>query len=227
MPTSDAIDRLYKSIEKKYTFSFPLEYRTMGEQGWITARLPMDSTSFAKAGNNYLWLNDMEWYSLNQIAEFRFHRHGEPYLPNLVPFAFTGGGDYWCWQTDHEMRVLACTRDCYDGIIYAPNFASALFRQALDYASEHVGHEVAKGTFPSLKAFLVRWSTDFKLIFPAKWCEILHNLSLRDPYGWRQTLPNGRTVDVFSILPDDERGQIEKAEFNCPDMDKSIRWMCL
>jgi len=127
MPSVNPEERLYSKIEKRFKFSFPSEYREMRKLDWMTLVRPVNPETFKTPGRNYLWINDMEWYSLEEIAKFEFADYCAPYLPNLVPFAFTGGGDDWCWQTDHGMRVLYCAHDCYDGEIYAPDFRSALF----------------------------------------------------------------------------------------------------
>ena len=103
---SDA--QLYARIHERFGFEIPAVYRQMRDRGWMTLKGLAHVLDFL-SGNGYLWMNDMEWHPLKDIADFRFGDYCEPYLPGLVPFAFTGGGDQWCWQADvrpSEARVF-------------------------------------------------------------------------------------------------------------------------
>ena len=131
-------DALYQSIAQRYGFHLPDEHREMSARGFFKLDHPSHASEFTSLANSYLWLNDMEWYSLQEIADFTFPDIYEPHLPNLVPFAFNGAGDYWCLQTDKTdergTRVLLCPHDYALARIYAPSFPAALYRQVLEYA---------------------------------------------------------------------------------------------
>jgi len=126
-------EALYNAIAARYGFAIPDEYRRLESRGLFTLSAAAHASTFYRP-DSYLWLHDMEWYSPQAILDFEF----EPYhLPGFVPFAFTGGGDYWCWHPAHADRrgahVLCCCHDCELATIYAPNFHTALYRQILDF----------------------------------------------------------------------------------------------
>jgi hypothetical protein len=60
----------------------------------------------------------------------------------LVPFAFTGGGDSWCWNLNcpagigNDYQVLCCRHDEDAADIYAPTLPDGIYRLALDWASD-------------------------------------------------------------------------------------------
>jgi len=160
-------EHLYTAISQRFGFSLPDEYRRLESRGLLTLTAPAHASQFTKPGT-YLWLNEMEWYSLEKIAEFKFW---PDQLPGFVPFAFTGGGDDWCWQpefTDSRgTRVVCCWHDSNMATVYAPDFASALFRQVIEFCSTTDDDEL------DVPAFLRRWAIDLAPIFPTRWCEQL------------------------------------------------------
>ena len=194
-------DILYKAIATRYGFVVPDEYRRLAARGLFTLSTPASASAFHEPGS-YLWLHQMEWYSLQEIADFRF----QPFhLPGFVPFAFTGGGDYWCWQpeyTDHRgTRVVCCYRDCEFAAVYAPNFHTALYRQILEFCRSS-----ADDAHVEPSAYLRRWATDLAEIFPASWCARLHQLA-DDPARSRQA------------------SAAEQADISFDLMDTEVRWM--
>jgi hypothetical protein len=135
-------EELFRRIEERYVFALPEEYRRLEARGLFALSNPAHASDSYEPGS-YLWLNDMEWYSLQQIADFEFQSY---HLPGFVPFAFSGGGDYWCWQpVNTDLRgtpVLCCFRDYEFATIYAPNFQSAIYRQILDFCKSSNNHDL-------------------------------------------------------------------------------------
>lgn len=213
-------EELYRAIEERHGFSLPPEYRRMHARGFLTLDRPAHASEFAEAGSGYLWLNDMEWYPLAEIATFAFPHFCEPHLPHLVPFAFTASGDYWCWQTDQTdergTRVLLCPHDYTLATIHAPNFAAALYRQALSYACYYADFDQDR---PQNRAFLNRWATDLACVFPAAWCQNLKDLAGRTPVAWTD-----RFAAHESFLTPDEMKQIEERDIAFPELDVEIPW---
>src|SRR6516164_5067104 len=80
---------IFRQIEQRYGFSVPTEYRLMSERGWFDF-----DDARNRVGPDYLWLYDMEWLDPAGIRDHEFPEYCEP---GFVPFAFTGGGDHWCW----------------------------------------------------------------------------------------------------------------------------------
>jgi hypothetical protein len=217
-------ETLYARIAERFSFSLPAEYRRLRERGWLAVNQPPVPVS-TEPGDGYLWMNEMEWYPLEEIAEFRFPDYGEPYLPGLVPFAFTAGGDYWCWQArsgvSDNPRVLLCPHECEDGEIYAPNFSAALFRQCLDFANQVPDSGLME--IEEARAHLRRWSRDLAAIFPPGWCAILADLAARPQRDWSDRWRQPRR----SLLSAQELQEVETRELAFPEMGTEIRWMAL
>ena len=219
-------DLLYAQIKERFAFDLPAEYRAMRKRGLMTLELPAgpEVNNSTVPGDGYLYLYDMEWYSLEQIASFKFR--GPCQLLPLVPFAFTGTGDYWCWQVDasdqHGTRVLFCPHDYELATIHAPNFAAALYRQALWYVSLIVdGQHIS---FAQGQAELRRWSVDLAVALPSAWCQVLAELAERTPYAWSHCWGRA-TQKQTSFLSPAERKQIETRDLQFEEMDAEFCWM--
>jgi hypothetical protein len=212
--------QIYERIAKRFAYELPKEYRSLHERGWLTLDRPASSIS-ATPGDGYLFMHEMEWYGLEEIATFDFPEFYRPHLQGLVPFAFNGAGDYWCWQCDktdeHGTRVLLCYHDTGSAVIFAPNFETALYRQALAYAtywvgSDHVGLDEGR-------AYLHRWAIDLAAIFSPGWSKVISDLSTRQPVEWRDR--QGRHT---TLLSPEERRHIEVRDAKFNEMDSEIIW---
>jgi hypothetical protein len=211
-------DEFHALIQARFHWEIPAEYRLMHERGWLTLDRPASQIS-TKPGDGYLWLNDMEWYELEEIAEFEFPDYCRPHLQGLVPFAYNGAGDYWCWntlgQSEGHTPILLCPHDYMLATIYAPHFPAALYRQALVYAYWiGWGAHVAEG-----KAYLHRWATDFTSLMPTAWCKTLESLTSRDLVEVVE-----RRQGLQTLLPNEERQAIEARDLNFADLDKEVCW---
>lgn len=191
----------YNALLVRYGFTVPKEYCQLEGRGLFRIASPCRASDFYEPGS-YLWLHDMEWYSLQDIAGFKFESY---HMAGFVPFACTAGGDYWCWQPAHTdergTRVLCCHRDSEFATVYAPNFQTALFRQTLDFcrsSTDDMDIDVA--------AFLHRWSIDLAEVFPASWSAHLLRLG---------SAPNRHELAT----------EIEKTEIAFEQMDSEVRWM--
>lgn len=100
-------------------FIFSQIYEKMREKGY-----------FDVSNENYLWLNEMEWVSPKEVLEAVATK-------NIIPFAFTGGGDDWVFFKENtgEYAIGICYACEPEGLHYAKNFEDALFRQILDFVS--------------------------------------------------------------------------------------------
>jgi hypothetical protein len=172
-------------------------------------------------GDGYLYMHEMEWYGLQEIAAFEFDDYYQPHLSGLVPFAFNGGGDKWCWQADKTddrgTRVLLCYHDTGSAVVFAPNFQAALYRQALEYAHGWVGREYV--SLVEGRAYLHRWSVDLAAIFPPAWCNVLAELATRTPVEWSDLGERDTT-----LLTPEERRLIERRDIQFDEMDSEIPW---
>lgn len=118
-------------------------------------------------------------------------------------------------QTERGTRVLLCERDSCDATIYAPCFASALYRQALAlgvYILPDFGTDDTRG-------FLRLWARSLSVIFPPEWCQTLEDIAGRPVSQWTQ----GRMVNQCLINPYELR-VIERRDLQFAEMDQEIPW---
>jgi hypothetical protein len=114
------------AIERHYNAILPDAYKLWAAKGYLTLSSP-----------HYLWVWEAEWIQLKEMPGYDFSTF--PHIPGLIPFAFTGAGDHWCWHMEvptapGEYRVLNCVHDSYMAEVYAPNFAGWFYRTCLEYA---------------------------------------------------------------------------------------------
>jgi len=200
---------LYAEIERRFGFAVPEEYRRMRERGW-----------FDSSKSTYLWLYEMEWMSLRDICGgdrlfFQFAKSG------LVPFAFTGGGDHWCWYpqytADGVAPVVECPRDSEVGRFYAPSFLGAIYRQILDFACS----QIAPAEESEARQHLMRWRDDLGPLMPGNWREAVANL---------QSAPL-RTAESISaragkmLLTPDENEILVRRDLAFDHLDEEFQWM--
>ena len=131
-------------------------------------------------GDHYLWFNDMEWDQPDDLRTFKFasyHKSG------FVPFAHAANGDYWCWYPAMEEQgaipVLLCPHDYSDADLFAPDFASALYHHAVQYAAETGQDDDQRD------AMLKRWAVELGPLWPAKWRDQVERLA-GGPTAWSE-----------------------------------------
>ena len=83
---------------------------------------------FDLASAHYLWVPEAEWCGADwQLPSYGVHIGG------LVPFAFSGAGDGWCFWGDGE--VLFCLHDEDEALVYAPHFLAWFYRRCLEFVA--------------------------------------------------------------------------------------------
>ncbi|HEY1685511.1 MAG TPA: hypothetical protein VGG19_12165 [Tepidisphaeraceae bacterium] len=212
MPSSPSI---YLQIKHRYGFNIPADYRYMDEKGWFEAEV-----GIKYGGPNYMWVNDMEWLTPNEIRDYT--RLDEWTKPGFAPFAISAGGDHWCWYTPASTNCVApvvlCPRDYYVGEFYAPNFIGSLYRQMLEYVI-YCDPEVET----EIRAHLKRWQECFAPLFPARWIETLSRLH-DTPIAIRDITGSGEHWKP-SLLSSDDYHAIVDRDLAFDMLDKEIRWM--
>lgn len=107
----------------------PKLYQRMNDIGYT------DTTS-----QNYLWLNEIEWMTVEKIL-----KHPQSIVADipLIKFAFNGRGDSWCWKWDDKNEPGVCFCETVEdyGTYYANNTSDAILRQIIEYcASANFGY---------------------------------------------------------------------------------------
>jgi hypothetical protein len=210
---------LYRDIEARYGFSLPAEYRHMKERGWF------DSTTntmpyFNPTGQSYLWMNEMEWMPLHSIRAFEFPGYCKP---GFIPFAFTGGGDHWCWYPEYATNgvtpVVLCPHDDMMAEFYAPDFLGSVYRQMLDFAASNLDEKDE----PLARQHLKRWHDDLGPMFPASWRATIAKLQTAPVQSWEVgKLTKFKQVGLLS--PREYRLIVER-DLPFDKLDETFQWM--
>ena len=152
-------------------FEWPSAYRKLHEQGMFDK---------SKDDSGYLWLNDMEWMSADELASYE----PEPtQCVETVPFAYTGGYDLWAFidpVDDNRFPVGFCPRGDNEGIFYAPSFEGALFRQVLEFTSSCNFEPLEEGgsffTLEDARRQLSLWRNQLNFLFHPEWVDVIDHL---------------------------------------------------
>lgn len=193
-------------------YKIPLIYQKMNERGYVSLE-------------NYLWLNEMEWLSIDAIREYEYDE-GESEL--IIPFAFTGGGDKWVWVVNDENKEYSiglCERGEVNGVYYAKNMEDGIFRQIIEYVSDsnfYLNKAMAKSYQVSeseLMWQLEKWKTCLDGILNKKYLDIigsLRELSLkyvRSQYG-----------EWVALITLDERNKLLNKYIKFDLLDEEFEW---
>ncbi|GHC10898.1 SMI1/KNR4 family protein [Cerasicoccus arenae] len=170
-----------KALNNRFNLEAPESYKALESHSGLLWKDEYRGSELNESNIPYFWLNDMEWYQATEIENFEFEEY---HKPGFIPFAHTGGGDYWCWspphETNSEIPVLLCPHDCEEAEFYAPNFSSALFRHALEYSAS-----IDEDELELLKATLTKLLSYFSEIWDDQWVEKIKEVS-STPLTWNQ-----------------------------------------
>jgi len=159
------------ALKSRFGFHTPHDFRLLEERNLFFLSEAARHSDCTAPGDHYLWISDMEWYQPEGLLQFEL---ADYHLPAFVPFAFTGGGDYWCWATDHQhgetAPVASCPHDCELAELFAPSFSAALFRQVIEYCQ--CGRDDDPDTFD---AMISRYIVDLSGFWPEDWRNALRD----------------------------------------------------
>ena len=196
-------------------FQFPKMYIEMDGLGWL------DTNNNA---NNYLWLNDMEWYSCEEIRNYDYEE-GEH--QNIIPFAHTGGGDKWIWYLEDSDRlpVGLCYHDDYEGTFYAENIEGAIFRNILEFISNscfYISPSEAKSyqlSITETRDFLLDWRNRFDKWFDVSWLKELDEFIKLD-----FKLCNTKFGNYYALITPEEASKKIEKYLNFDLINKPFIW---
>lgn len=168
------------------SFRRPASYEALVSAGVLTGSSTGD-----------LWLYDMEWIPPSAVSVRAFSEIGQT---PIVPFAKTGGGDWWCWlceSSDDEHAVVFCPSDDCTATVYADSFAAALFRHILDFVSQYNITEGNSGEMPigEARSYLAQWQELLGPYLPKLYNDVIVDLITREPQlYWESPSTDGYLV---------------------------------
>lgn len=203
-----------EQIERRYDMELPQVYRLLVERGHLDPQY-LDRQNLLQS--QYLYLFDAEWWAPADILAYEPQPH---HLPGFVPFASSGGGDFWCWwparATEHGVPVVLCPHDLITGRLDAPDFAAWLFRRVLEYAL-HLpdGEEMGR-------AWLARWAEVFEPMWAPAWTAAVRQISAAPLHPWT-ALRTGEPGQ--GLLTPETYHHLLEQHTPMPERDQKVRWM--
>lgn len=202
-------------LEAHYGVPLPPGYRD-----WSVKKY----TDYRDNAQAYLWVHEAEWIPPELIPQHDLWRSN--LIPGLIPFAISGAGDTWCWNTqvkngDAEYDVLFCWHDDELADRFAPTFPAWFYRNCLDYASGAIDRD-DKG-IEKARTHLRRWSVSLSEIHPGPWAEHLALLAETQPSEYKH--PRLRaSVKMFGFITAMEVDAIVADQFGPGYLDQKVAW---
>ena len=193
-----------QQVEQKYGLILPDAYRSMYAAGWMDVK-----------GDNYFWLNDARWMSLERILN---HEPEEYHRPGFVPFARTVGGDEWCWwPSAHPGTIVSCPHDFELGDYFTPSFIGFIYRRLLDYTL-YVPAEDEQEVRECLRTAVIRLSA----YLPHLWKEAL--TATASASSVQYSLPNGTEAGP-GLITEEQYQAILQRDLALPQLNQQFQWM--
>ncbi len=209
------IQALVRKIEERYGMELPDAYVDLMNRGWLQwseAKRPFRNVS-SESPMFYLWFSEMEWLQLPEIEAFTHPKYA---MDRFVPFAHDGGGAKWSWDPKRKdksgVSVVYLPNDCEIAYVYAPNFISALYRHALDFARYCHGED-------ETRTWLALWCHCFTPYLPKQWINRLKKvqsapyINCKEREGWG------------SLLSDRTLRNILRTDLELPEKDIEFKWL--
>jgi hypothetical protein len=166
---------VYSEIKAKYGFEIPAAYRRMEQDGFF--RLPPQGTECDPFNELYLWVPEAEWMRPQEILDYEPPSYQQS---GFVPFAFTGGGEPWCWWPAQDPQAVVFLPIGDAGVFDAPHLVGSIYRRFLCYALN-----VNEQDADEARRYFGLWARRLASHFPARWIETLNDLAQADIVAWQ------------------------------------------
>jgi len=192
----------------------PTIYKEISKKGYTDQR---NFSSFDDINQNYLWFIDLIWISYDEIMkkEYESFRH-----INMIPFAYTNGGDYWCLDLNHKdyTPIVCCYHDG-EAKYYAKTLEAALFRQILEFVFNIFTDNDSKDkeSIATGKQIVLNWMSKLEKYFPVEWIFELNNIA--DSKDYTMVSPG-----YFSMISESKYDKLIKKYIDFDKLDKEFRW---
>lgn len=195
--------------------------------------LDMDMLGWTVPGEDYVWFNDMEWYTLNEIVKWEEEKEKERHIVNsplIIPFAHTGGGDVWGWYIkDIESPVIVqCYHDDIIGTVYAKNLEEAIFRHILDFVSDCNFYTSNGKSYQmdcdSAKECLLEWRNKFGSYFKSDWINEIDKILTLNLKHYKETRFPTVNLEYETFLTPQEAEELIQKYLKFDKMDTEIVW---
>jgi hypothetical protein len=198
-------------------FPWPTSYIALRKKGLFDKFSGMDPMD-----GSYLWLDDMEWMSTQELDEFE-REAGQ--TDKIFPFAYTGAHDWWAFYVEpgkSEMPIALCLHDEARAEFYAPTFEAAMFRQILQFASITDVESLENG-LDGARFELANWRKQLGEYFQPPWnteIERLARLPLKKPQSFTKPSP----FDCNVLITEDEAKDIFQQLVVWDRTDETFEW---
>lgn len=167
-------------IESRYEVPLPAGYRKWVEQRYT-------DINFSEAFD-YLWVHEAEWIPIQDIPN-RHERLSSrvSILPGLIPFAFNGAGDDWCFSTQFstspgEYEIWFCPHDDQNARPISPTFSGWFYYRCIDFASGQF--DKAPEEIENAQQYLLFWAERLSEIDNGPSPQHLSQLGNSDPFEY-------------------------------------------
>ncbi len=162
----------------------------------------------------HIQFTDMLWLTPEQMENWTFDKRS---IDGFIPFAQTLNHDCWCFaphiDSNAPAPVAFCPEEDEVAVLYAPDFASFLYRMMLDeMASTYL---VARESFAEASYLIRNYALQVCTYLPTAWAERLTDLAERQ-------LCETDDVNFYGMLSQDELEQIIAEDISYDRLDEEF-----
>jgi hypothetical protein len=212
-------------LEAHFGVPFPRGYSDWSLKKYTDHREAKSRSRLSSCSmDRYLWVHEAEWILPDEIPRYDLGR--PKIIPGLIPFAFSGAGDHWCWNTqakngDAEYEILNCWHDEKLADRFAPTFPAWFYRNCLDYASG--AFEKTDADIEEARKNLRLWSERLSEIHPGAWADHLAELARTQPSEYKD--PKLRAdITLFGFITGMKIDEIVADQFGPGYLGQKVEW---